>query len=165
MTISFVPSPETDRAYRDALGCFATGVTVVTVPGTDGPVGMTVNSFSSISLDPPLVLWSPAKTSHRFPQFNAASHFAIHVLKDDQTQIALDFARDSNAFDRLTWHENTSGVPLFDDCLARFECTRHAAHAGGDHIILVGKVERASLVSGSPLVFATGEFGGVKTGR
>lgn len=162
MTTSFIPSPDNSRAYRDVLGCFATGVTVVTVASPDGPVGMTVNSFSSISLDPALVLWSPAKTSQRFPLFNEAKHFAIHVLKENQKQVALDFARDSNAFDRLSWTENKAGVPLFDDCLARFECTRHAAHDGGDHMILVGKVERASLFEGHPLVFATGDFGGFK---
>lgn len=163
MTTTFTPSPENSRTYRDALGCFATGVTVVTVASDEGPVGMTVNSFSSISLDPPLILWSPSKLSHRFQYFDAADHFAIHVLKAEQKDMALDFARNSDWFDRLDWQANDQGVPVFDNCLARFECAHHKSHDGGDHLIMVGKVKRAAIFEGSPLVFATGDFGGFKT--
>lgn len=160
MTTTFIPSPENGRAYRDALGCFATGVTVVTVASPDGPVGMTVNSFSSISLDPPLVLWSPAKNSQRFQYFDTAQYFSIHVLNDTQKDLALTFARNSDGFSGLDWHNNDQGVPVFDKCLVRFDCARHTAHDGGDHMILVGKVELTSVFDGTPLVFATGGYGG-----
>lgn len=159
MTTSFVPSADTSRAYRDVLGCFATGVTVVTAAAGSRPVGMTVNSFSSISLDPPLILWSPSKTSNRYPTFEAAQYFAVHVLTTGQLDLALAFAKDSHAFDGLDWTADSNGVPIFDSCLARFDCQMHTTHDGGDHAIVVGRVLRANVFGGDPLVFASGSFG------
>ena len=156
---AFTPTLETARAFRDALGCFATGVTIVTCKTEDGPMAIAANSFSSLSLDPALVLWSPAKSSRRFPAFEAADHYAIHVLKDDQSALCQTFARDGTAFDGVAWTTGANGVPLIDDCLARFECTRHAIHDGGDHVIIVGEVTRAQTNEGAPLVFSKGSYG------
>lgn len=155
----FTPSPDTARDFRDALGRFATGVTVITTQTADGPLGITANSFASVSLDPALVLWSPAKSSRRFPAFEAAERYAIHVLADDQAHVCNGFVKDGSAFDKLDWHAAEDGTPLIDGCLARFECTRHAIHDGGDHAIIVGHVHRASLGDGAPLLFAKGRYG------
>ncbi len=160
MAPEFDPTVENQRMYRDALGCFATGVTVITAGSDRGPIGMTANSFSSISLDPPLVLWSPAKHSHRYPVYAAAKRFAIHVLRADQQALALEFARRGDAFDQVAWRADAEDVPLIDDCLARFECRTHAIHDGGDHAIVVGEVVHVTLNSGTPLVFAQRAYGG-----
>lgn len=153
---SFTPTADTARDFRAALGRFATGVTVVTAPG---PVGITVNSFASVSLDPPLVLWSPALASRRFKAFEGAERYAIHVLGKHQHAIGHGFVRDGAAFEELDWHLSDHGVPLIDDCLARFECRRHAIHEGGDHAIIVGEVERCTLGAGEPLIFSSGAYG------
>lgn len=146
------------RAFRDALGRFATGVTVVTAPSAAGPAGITANSFASVSLDPPLVLWSPARSSGRFQLFRGAEHYAIHVLGGHQQTICDGFVHDMHAFDGVDWEEGEHGVPLIADCLARFECTLEAAHDGGDHVILVGRVRRAAMGDGLPLLFQGGRF-------
>lgn len=159
MTETFTPGPDTARAFRDALGQFATGVTVVTTMTENGPLGMTVNSFASVSLDPPLVLWSPAKASERFPFFEKAKHYAIHVLAEDQAEICQRFARDGDRFDALDWGPCEMGRPLIEGCLARFECDTTAVHDGGDHKIIVGRVMRATTREGKPLLFSRGKFG------
>lgn len=157
---SFEPCGDTQRAFRDALGRFATGVTVITCNGPDGPLGITANSFSSVSLDPPLVLWSPAKSSKRFEAFTTAEHFAIHVMCAEQSGICSGFAKDGAAFEGYDWHQSTQGVPLISHCLARFECDRHAVHDAGDHAIVLGRVKRVSTQEGSPLMFYSGKYGG-----
>jgi flavin reductase (DIM6/NTAB) family NADH-FMN oxidoreductase RutF len=154
----FEPTAETQRRFRDALGRFASGVTVVTAATPEGGIGMTANSFSSVSMDPPLVLWCPARGSGRYPVFAAARHFAIHVLADHQEDLAMAFARSGAAFAGLDVQVNSHGVPLIGDCLARFECDTHAQHDGGDHAIMVGQVRRAALTEGAPLVFSQGKF-------
>lgn len=154
-------SSDHQRAFRDALGKFATGVTIVTVAGAEGPVGMTVNSFASVSLDPALVLWSLDKTSYRYPFFMEAAYFAVHVLDENQAALALDFARNTNAFEGCEWHYGSNNVPLLDECLARFECRRNVVHDGGDHSIIVGNVLQFQHRHGEPLVFASGKFGTV----
>ena len=154
-------SPETDSlAFRRALGSFATGVTIVTAPGPEGPVGITANSFASVSLDPPLVLWSPAKSSRRFGYFAQAPHFAIHVLGAGDQSICDGFARAHSAFESLDWSENAHGVPLIHGVAARFECSLEASHDAGDHVIIVGRVTRAMHMPQAPLVFHAGQMGG-----
>lgn len=155
----FTPGPETARSFRDALGRYATGVTIVTCSTAEGPVGIIANSFASVSLDPPLVLWSPARASRRFPAYEAAERFAIHILGVDQKPLCSAFARDGTAFAGLDWAPSDSGVPLIEGCLARFECTREAAHDGGDHLIIIGRVHGAAFRTGEPLVFAAGSYG------
>ena len=156
----FIPGPDTHRAFRDALGRFATGVTVVTCQSDLGPLGITANSFASLSLDPPLVLWSPARSSRRFEAFANADHYAIHILSAAQQSLCRHFATQGHDFGGLEWSTNDQDVPLFENCLARFECTRHAIHEGGDHAIIVGLVTRAAIAEGEPLLFAGGRYGG-----
>ena len=156
---SFAPDAGNARAFRDALGRFATGVTVVTIVHPDGPMGITANSFASVSLDPPLVLWSPAKSSSRFAYFADAPSFAIHILPAHQADLCARFTRGGLGFDGLDVTLNEAGVPLLPGALARLECAFHAAHDGGDHRIVVGRVYRVTVGEGEPLLFSSGAFG------
>lgn len=155
-------APEGDpRAFRLALGSFATGVTVVTARDPQGePVGITANSFASVSLDPPLVLWSPARRSSRFAAFAAAESFAVHVLSQRQQAVCDAFVRAQGGFDAVPWTEGPEELPLLDGCLARFLCRREAMLDGGDHVILLGRVWAAERREGAPLVFQAGRYGG-----
>ena len=160
---SFEPSTETSRAFRDALGRFATGITVITCDSPRGPLGITANSFASVSLDPALVLWSPAKSSKRFEAFTSAENFAVHVMSDQQSSICSGFAGDGHAFDGYDWHACDKGVPLIAHCLSRFECKREAVHDAGDHAIILGRVTRVSTQAGNPLMFYSGQYGSFRT--
>lgn len=153
---------EDPRAFRNALGAYATGVTVVTVPSDDGPVGITANSFASVSLDPPLVLWMPTKNSKRFKYFTGVRHYAIHILDAHQADICNGFVKDKAAFDGLDWVTGGHDVPHIRGCLARFECTLEAEHDAGDHTIIVGRVTGASARDGLPLLFQGGQFASLK---
>ncbi|MFN3362466.1 flavin reductase family protein [Allorhizobium sp. NPDC080224] len=155
----FVPGADNHRDFRNALGSFTTGVTVVTAMTPDGPIGMTVNSFASVSLDPPLVLWSPAKSSSRYVAFTGARHFAIHVLGADQDHLSAAFTRGGSGFDGIEVRFNDEGVPVLPGTLARFECTEQAQHDAGDHTIIIGKVLRVAHRQGEPLCFSGGRFG------
>ncbi|KMK66733.1 flavin reductase family protein [Puniceibacterium sp. IMCC21224] len=157
---NFDPATEDPRAFRDALGRFGTGVTVVTCDTADGPLGITANSFASVSLDPPLVLWAPAKTSSRYGFFAAAQDFAIHIMGAEQGPLCSGFARDGTAFGNGDWERGPTGVPLLSGCLSRFECTKIAEHDGGDHTIVVARVTRVSTRPGAPLLFFSGTYGG-----
>ena len=153
------PAGKGGRGFRAALGRYATGVTVVTARTARGPVGITANSFASVSLDPPLVLWCPAKSSARFSAFTVADHYAIHVLAADQIDLCRRFARSGEDFAGLDPAETPEGLPLLHGCLARFDCAAHAVHEGGDHAILVGRVLRAFVRNGTPLLFWHGRYG------
>ncbi|MCC5975560.1 MAG: flavin reductase family protein [Rubellimicrobium sp.] len=155
---SFDPSGD-PRRFRTALGAFATGVTVVTTQGPLGPLGITANSFASVSLDPPLVLWAPARASARFDAFAGADHFAIHVLGLEQRSISDAFSRSGEAFQGLDWTEDPHGTPILQDTLARFTCETVARHDGGDHMIVVARVHEAARRDGAPLAFQGGRFG------
>lgn len=159
-TEGILPDGANSRVLRDALGRFATGVTLVTIQGPDGPMGFTANSFASLSLDPALVLWSLARNSRRFTYFANARHYAIHVLGQDHTGLPARFSRSGQGFDGLDWLPNGEGVPILTGALARFDCVQHATHDGGDHLIIVGQVLRLALEEGEPLVFAKGRYGG-----
>lgn len=157
-------SPANDpRALRHALGQFATGVTVVTALDTHGQfTGLTVNSFSSVSLDPPLVSWCLALTSSRYEAFRNARYFAVNVLAETQDALALRFARREQAtFDGLQVESGIGGVPLLDGVLANFECETVARHRAGDHDIFLGTVLRVREQGGAPLIFHTGRFTGL----
>jgi flavin reductase (DIM6/NTAB) family NADH-FMN oxidoreductase RutF len=159
--LTFTPGPETAREFRTALGQFATGVTLVSTTGPDGgPMGFVANSFASLSLDPPLVLWSPAIASRRYPVFAAAQHFSIHILGRDHGDLPTRFARDGAGFTGLPWQPSPEGAPTLAGTLARFDCIQHATHPGGDHLIIVGRVLRVTLEEGTPLIFAQGQYGG-----
>ncbi len=154
-----------ERNLRDAMGRFATGVTVVTTMTPDGPLGMTVNSFASVSLDPPLVLWSPARKSARFPAFEAASHFAVHVLSRDQQDLAKAFALSgAEPFAGVEYTLGAGDSPLFSGCAARFECRHSAGHDGGDHLIVVGEVLHLERADKEPLLYYKGAFAGLENG-
>lgn len=156
---SFTPGPDLSRALRDAFGQFATGVTLVTTRWQGRPVAMVANSFASVSLDPPLLLWCPARAARRFAAFAQADAFAIHVLAAGQRDLIARFARAEAGFDPTGFDMADDGVPLLSQCLARFECDTWARHDGGDHLILVGQVRRASFDrNDTPLVFHHGNY-------
>ena len=155
----FRPGPTTLRALRDALGRFATGVTVITTQTDHGPAGFTANSFASVSLDPALVLWSAARSSARFPIFSSAKYYSIHILAENQAPLAARFSRGGRGFDGLAIAQSADGIPVIPDALARFDCHQHAAHDGGDHLIIVGRVVQFALRNAQPLVFSQGSYG------
>lgn len=157
---SFIPGPDTGREFRDALGCYGTGVTVVTTQTADGPCAMTANSFASVSMDPALVLWSPAKTSQRHKTFTQTNRFAIHIMAEDQLSLAIHFARTGDDFTTIAWQPAQDGLPILNNCLARFECTRIAVHDAGDHSIVIGQVTLAAHRPGQGLIFKRGQYGG-----
>lgn len=156
---SFIPGPNTAALFREALGHFPTGITIVTTMGPDGPEGFTANSFASVSLDPPLVLWSPAKASSRFATFVTARHYAIHLLGDRDADLAARFARGGLGFGGLIHDTTAEGIPVIPGTLARFDCVQHATHDGGDHMIVLGRVLRCAQRTGAPLVFSRGAYG------
>lgn len=149
---------DTGRALRHAFGRFATGVTVVTAQTPNGPIGMTANSFSSVSMDPPLIMWCPAKSSNRYSHFAAASHFAVHIMGEHDEAVAMGFAKSGAAFEGLDVEFNCHGVPLLNRCLARFECATHQLHDAGDHSIILGRVLSAAFREGEGLIFSQGQF-------
>ncbi|UWQ30745.1 flavin reductase family protein [Leisingera sp. M527] len=157
---SFIPGPETARDYRDALGCFGTGVTVVTTMTARGPLAITVNSFTSVSLDPPLLLWCPAKASLRHDAFVMAENFAIHVMAEDQLGLAKHFAAHGEDFSAAAWQLNDQGAPALDGVIARFDCRRFAAHLAGDHTIIIGEAASVTTRPGKGLIFKRGQYGG-----
>lgn len=149
------------RTLRDALGCFATGVTVVTAKTEAGePIGLTANSFTSVSLDPPLLLVCIARTAGSFDTLVGTSHFAVNVLHIGQQPTSNLFAKPGEArFAATEWTSGLFDVPLLTGSLANFECARHAVHDGGDHIILVGRVERATFEPRrDPLLYFRGKY-------
>lgn len=155
------PAPAHDaRALRRALGNFATGVTVVTATAPDGErAGVTANSFNSVSLDPPLVLWSLDKRSASNAVFEQAGHFVVHVLAADQIELSNRFARaGADKFAGLTPETGLGGAPLLDGCAARFHCRLHQKLDGGDHWILLGLVETFDDCGAAPLLYHQGVY-------
>jgi flavin reductase (DIM6/NTAB) family NADH-FMN oxidoreductase RutF len=153
----------TPQALRSALGRFATGVTIVTCRDTTGaPVGLTANSFSALSLEPPLVLWSLRRASPSLAAFEAASHFAINVLAEPQVELSRRFAVSQadgeRKFDEGVWTTGLGGAPLLAGCAAVFECERAAVHDGGDHRLFIGRVLRLADIATAPLVFQGGRY-------
>ena len=183
MTARFDASPGSDELarapdfdsghFRSALGRFATGVTIITTrsPDRDGRahlLGFTANSFNSVSLDPPLVLWSLSLGSANLPVFRDNSHYAVNVLASDQIELSRLFgARSSqrpddpahaDRFDNVAWREGVCGAPILDGCCAWFECFNRSRYEEGDHVIFVGEVERCDFSTREPLVFQGGAY-------
>lgn len=156
MTTSQIDS----REFRNALGQFPTGVTIVTTVDTHGnKIGMTANSFSSVSLDPMLVLWSVARTCKAFHAFTESRQFAIHILHANQKHLSSQFA--SNCDDRFKDIEHTpghGGVPVLSDYSAVFQCDTEKLYEGGDHVILLGRVVAFDNKRLPPLVFHAGRY-------
>jgi len=149
------------RRFRDALGRFATGVCVVAAnPEGWEPFGMTVNSFASVSLDPPLVLWSLQNDSEMFEAFERAGRFSVNVLRADQRDMSGQYAeKGDHLLEPGHFELGGSGVPVLPESLASFECELEARHPGGDHVILVGRVlEFAQRDNGEPLLFCCGAY-------
>jgi flavin reductase (DIM6/NTAB) family NADH-FMN oxidoreductase RutF len=149
------------REFRNALGTFATGVTIVTAMSAEGrPYGVTCNSFASVSLNPPLVLWSLGMFSQGLPIFQNASHFAVNVLGAPQQALASQFARSSgDKFAGVTWVPGLGNAPVLADVVASFQCRSVNRYYGGDHVIFLGAVEAYAYNGQEPLLFARGGFG------
>jgi len=150
--------------FRNALGQFATGVTVVTtLDGGGDPVGVTASSFNSVSLDPPLVLWSLAKTAHSMPAYQSSGGFNVHVLASHQSGISNQFARSSDdKFAGIAWSPCDQGFPLLPEYAALFRCKTHYQYEGGDHIIFVGEVIDYQTHDLPVLVFHGGRYADAK---
>lgn len=147
--------------FRTALGMFATGVTVVTAHDGEGRlVGLTANSFNSVSLDPPLVLWSLGNRSSSLAAFRAVTHYAINVLAASQQALARRFsAARADRWDGVAWHPGHTGAPLIEGAAAHFECRNRTHHAEGDHVIFIGQVEHCDHHAGcTPLIFHGGRY-------
>jgi 3-hydroxy-9,10-secoandrosta-1,3,5(10)-triene-9,17-dione monooxygenase reductase component len=148
------------KSYRRALGCFATGVTIITTRRPNGDcVGLTVNSFNSVSLDPPLILWSLSLYSQNLPAFQEASHFAVNILAADQVHLSNRFATSRpDKFDGVQFTFGAGGAPLIEGCAAYLECLQQYRHYGGDHIIFIGRVVDFVSTEREPLVFCGGDY-------
>jgi flavin reductase (DIM6/NTAB) family NADH-FMN oxidoreductase RutF len=149
------------RTLRDALGCFATGVTVVTCLGADGePAGLTVNSFTSVSLDPPLLLVCLARNAASAAALVESGCFAVNVLQTGQQPASIRFAtKDQDRFGTTPWSCGEGGAPILADSMGVFECERYAVHDGGDHHILIGKVVKATFDAAlDPLLYFRGRY-------
>lgn len=149
------------RDFRNALGTFATGVTIITAAASDGtPVGLTCNSFASVSLNPPLVLWSLLIHSPNMSVFQNASHFAVNVLGASQQALATQFAKSAeDKFAGIHWRPGLGQAPVLADMVATFECRSVDRYYGGDHVIFLGSVEAYAYTACEPLLFAQGGFG------
>lgn len=148
------------RQLRNVLGTFTTGVTIVTTRDGSGVAhGLTANSFSSVSLDPPLVLWSQSVTAKSYPAFRDSEHFAINILADDQVAISNHFAKSQDdKFHGIAHSTGLGDVPVLDGTAAHLECVKVASYPGGDHVVFLGRVERVSHSNRRPLAFGSGRY-------
>ena len=149
------------QEFRAALSMFATGVTIVTARAPDGaPVGLTANSFNSVSMSPPLVLWSLSRTAGSMPAFERGSHYAINILAAEQHELAERFAsKAADRFAELAYRDGAGGAPVIPGAAAVFECFNRSRYEEGDHVIFVGEVERCERRAGaSPLIFHGGRY-------
>ncbi|MEX3917604.1 flavin reductase family protein [Paraburkholderia sp. BR10872] len=151
------------RQLRNAFGQYPTGVTVITAAARDGrKIGLTANSFASLSLDPPLVIWSIGKTSPSCADFVHAGYFAINVLAEAQTDLSRRFSKPSpDKYVGVACRESLGGTVVLDGCSAHFVCRNLAQHEGGDHLIFIGQIEHFEAEGHAPLVFHSGQYGAV----
>jgi flavin reductase (DIM6/NTAB) family NADH-FMN oxidoreductase RutF len=162
-----MPMTQGQRDFRDALGRFATGVTVVTGLNSVGkPVGLTVSAFSSLSLTPPLVLICLDRATSALDSFLNGQWFVVNILNEAQGDLATAFAEiDGDKFDGVTFETWDSGCPILPDCLANLECATEAAYPGGDHLIVVGRIARSRWAeAGRPLVHFGGAYASLNGG-
>ena len=159
-SISFEHEVVDPRHLRSALGRFATGVTVITTRTPEGKLeGLTANSFSAVSLDPPLVLWSLRQNAPSLQSFQSAGYFSISVLAADQTYLSRHFATPAeDKFATVPHGTGLGGCPVLQGALASFECSTEHRVVGGDHIIFIGRVHRATYRDGEPLIFSAGQY-------
>lgn len=153
------------REFRNAVGCFATGVTVITTLDSNGDkVGITANSFSSLSLDPPLILFCIDSKINSFDAFENCANFIVNVLHEEQQDISNNFARSSDEkWDGISHEFGQNGCPSFENSIAVLECKKHAIHEGGDHLIMVGEVTHIKYDAGNnhPLLYYKGSYSSV----
>jgi flavin reductase (DIM6/NTAB) family NADH-FMN oxidoreductase RutF len=156
---TLAPGFDTGR-FRSALAQFATGVTIVMTRAPDGTLhGLTVNSFNSVSLDPPLVLWGLARRARSLPAFSSASHYIVNVLAAHQLELALRFSGGAgDRFAALDYTESAAGLPILPGVAAWFECLARSRYVEGDHVIFVGQVEHFHFNPSKPLGFHGGKF-------
>lgn len=156
-----------ERRLRDVLGCFATGVAVATTLDQTGrPMGLTINSFNSVSMNPPLVLWSLACEAASHTAFASASAFAINILSKDQTEVCMRFAKPAeDKFSGVDWTAGYGGMPVLSDALATLECALYRQYEGGDHTIFIGRVVGLSASEKAPLIYHRGKFTGLASVR
>ena len=152
--------PFDPKEFRRALGMFATGVTIVTTTAADGtPIGITANSFNSVSLEPPMVLWSLANNARSLPAFSDSTHWNVHILSNEQEALSNRFARaGEDKFNGLALDTQPSGAPLLPGCSARFQCKNAFKYEGGDHTIFVGEVVQYDSSALPPLLYVTGGY-------
>ena len=160
MTQQRFPSEDFSRSLRNALGMFATGITVVTTRTPAGePIGLTVNSFNSVSLDPPLIVWSLANDLPSRGLFEACEYYAINVLAECQTELSQRFARRiEDKFAGLEYDTGAGGVPLLRGCCARFQCRNTVRHEGGDHLVFISEVVDFDREARAPLIYFGGAY-------
>lgn len=152
-------------AMRDVLGHFPSGVTIVTGTTVDGPSGFTCQSFSSLSLDPPLVLVLPGRSSSSWPRIEATGRFCVNVLAEDQGELSTTFARSgADKFAGVPWRPSGFGSPILEGATAWIDCALHAVHDGGDHLIVVGAVHDLDATGTAPLVFHRGTYARTSVG-
>lgn len=148
------------RDLRQIFSTFATGVTVVTAyDGEGAPIGITANSFSSVSLDPPLLLWCLDNRSRHLQAFSKGASFAVHILGEGQEHVAMEFARSGASSLQLRGQGGRGGTPKIDDVLARIECHVTGLHVAGDHTVIFGEIDGAEIAEVFPLVFQKSSFG------
>lgn len=154
-----------DRRFRDVLGRFATGVTIITATDDGEPVGMSANAFTSLSLDPPLVLFCVTHSSTTWPRIERAGKFAINILGEHHEELSQLFAlKGADRFGSTPWRNGVSGSPVLDDAIAYVDCELEALYPGGDHTIVVGKVVDLDLRDdGRPLIFYQGSYARLQT--
>lgn len=148
------------KAFRRTLGAFTTGVTIVTTVDEAGRAyGVTANSFSSVSLDPPLILWSQSLTSSSYEAFRHSERFVVNILAEHQIPVSNQFAKSGgDKFLGIPVSMGLGGVPIIEDCSAYLECVKVAVHPGGDHVIYIGQVERIHRGPNQPLAFGDGRY-------
>ena len=152
-------SADKSVVFRQALGHFATGVMVATTGTLKNPLGITINSFSSVSLTPPLVLWCLANKSQRYQAFSTATHFALNVLTQEHKDLSAQLSKvGENSLHGVPLEPAYEHVPVLKEALAYFVCTIHGRHEEGDHLILVGQVEASGTQEGEPLIFYQGKY-------
>lgn len=153
--------PLDPREFRNTLGLFVTGVTIVTTRSVQGArIGVTANSFNAVSLDPPLILWSLGRKAASLPAFEGSGSFAVHILRQDQIELSNLFARSgADKFDGIDTGNGWGGAPTLPDCAARLECRTYNRHSAGDHVIFIGEVmEMLSDPSAKPLLYHGGRY-------
>lgn len=155
---------EAARRFRDVLGCFASGITVITTMSGDEPIGMTCQSFSSVSLDPPLVLFIPARTSRAWPMIQRSGRFCVNILDAGQQHVSAQMAtKGVDKFAGIDWTPAAvTGSPVIAGALAHLDCTIHAVYEGGDHFVVIGRVEHleqgTETATGEPLLYFGGRY-------